>query len=492
MFVLLLQNHFKTSQDETNSFSYIWRETKHQVLRSFTNNLLEYNDEYINSTSRCKWLLLFLTAAIAEALPTFIHIFFMRPVYLHLPLIDDKARSQKINYHHDMTGRYHQRRRSKSSPHYRCTGCLLLSLVVFSIIALSGIFMLITIALGIKTKLFDPQKKIRAYAKELSFEYGHPSRMCHSIQPAQGELYKLHWEKAFELFRNHAPASVLNVMPEFGNVSENYYTNHTRSTVLLKYIRASYASFFPGFAMVRSGFSKRGTRYVLYSRIYKAGNDAIRENLAAASHSKARLSYKINKRTPSKIFTFVREPAERWVAGYNELEHRWGVQHTYNVSEKCIGCVFHTFPLGKNRVWAFLGDLLLMRLAREHEIQHVYPMSGILRAARNIDFVGRIETFDQDWNRVLKDFIGPIADGYTFNHSMGLHNSSGFEAQKHGLDLLNRSKGFAEILQHILFKDYACFGYKLRVPMEIDILKSQDPPPPQVKRDGVSIGENAT
>jgi len=393
----------------------------------------------------------------------------MRPYYHHLPLTDDKGRIKTKSYHYTMKVSTPGKRRIKSSSQHRCTGSLLLVVLFFSLVSLSGLLVMLSVAFGFNGRLFDPEARIRSMAKDYTFEYGQPSRRCHSVHPAQGELYKLHWEKAFGLFRSHAPRSVLDVMPEFGTIEENYYTNQTRTNILLKYLRASYASFFPGFTAVRSGFNKRGTHYVLYSRIYKAGNDAIRENLAAASHSRARLLYKVHRRSPSKIFTFVREPAERWVAGYNELEYRWGVEHTYNVSEKCTSCVFQRFPMGKNRVWAFLGDLLLMRLAQGYEIQHVYPMGGILRVARRLDFVGRIETFDQDWARVLKDFVGPVADGYTFNHSMGHHNSSGFEAQKFGLNVLNHSKGFAEILQHILFKDYACFGYPLRVPME-DIL----------------------
>lgn len=381
-------------------------------------------------------------------------------------MIDNAGMDQSKIRHHDLMIRSPKMRRHKSTTRHRCTGSLLLMVVVFSIITLSGLFVFISTTFGLKSRLFDPEAKIRAFAKDLKFENGLPSQLCHSVQPTQGELYKLHWEKAFALFRNHAPQTVLNVMPEFGTVDENFYTNGTRVTILLKYLRASYASFFPGFAAVRSGITKRGTHYVFYSRIYKAANDAIRENLAKASHSPARLMYRVHRRAPSRIFTFVREPAERWIAGYNELEHRWGVEHTYNVSEKCIGCVFHTFPMGKERVWAFLGDLLLMKLAKGYEIEHVYPMAGILRAARHIDFIGRVETFEQDWKKVLRDFVGPVADGYTFNHSMGLHNSSGYEAQKHGMNVLENSKGFTEILQHILFKDYACFGYPLRVSME--------------------------
>lgn len=391
----------------------------------------------------------------------------MRSVLVNVPLIVYEGNTKYIALGKDgKNGRSSRNRRGKSSNRYRCTGSLLLLLVLFSVTFVAGFFAILSSRLGLKKRFYDSEKRVRDVENALAFEHGKPSQMCHSFQPAMGDLYKRHWQKAFALFRNHAPKSVLKVMPEFGTETRNFYTNTTREEILLKYLRVSYSTFFPGFAVVRSWVTRRGTHYVFYSRIYKAGNDAIRENLAKASHSRARLMYRIYKGAPSKTFTFVREPAERWIAGYNELEHRWGVENTYNVSEKCPGCIFHTFPLGQERVWAFLGDLLLMKLAKAYEIEHVYPMSGILRASKALEFIGRIENFEQDWDTVLNVFIGPISDNYKFDHSLGVHNSSGYEAQQHGMRLLEHNPFFTEILQHILFKDYACFGYPLRVPMD--------------------------
>lgn len=395
----------------------------------------------------------------------------MRLIQATVPLIDEQYRVYYGTGIDEKVLRSPAGRKSKISVRNRWKGSMLLLVLLFTTVFLSGIIALVSPLSGIKIRLQN--SGAAELAKALSFRNGLPSPSCHSVRPALGLLYTFHWMQAFTLFRTHAPGEVLNRMPEFGTEAENFYTNATKKDVLSKYLRVRYSTFFPGFTAVRSRIQKPGMHYIYYSRIYKAGNDAIRENLAKASRSPARMVYRWSKRIPASIFTFVRDPAERWVAGYNELEHRWGVQQTYNVTKGCPKCSFHRFPLGENRVWAFLGDLLLMRLEKTFEIEHVYPMSGILRAMDKIDFVGRIERFDEDWDIVLRDFVGPIAKGYTFDHNLGLHNSSGYVAQKYGLQVLEQSTAFAKILQHILFKDYVCFGYPLRVPIDLFPEKSQ-------------------
>jgi len=298
---------------------------------------------------------------------------------------------------------------------------------------------------------------------------GLPSVGCHQDkQVALIENYVNHWRHAYRILQQHAPEEVLEMVPELANGTD-MFSDKNIENALRAYLKRSYAVFFPGFTMIRP--SKRSRqRAIYYSRVWKAGNDAIRCNLGEVAQVKP-YDYHRSLRTrrhmssTTKVVTFVREPSERWVAGYNELETRWMIERTYNVTDKCPKCIFPSLT-GQTRVWGFLTDLITMKLQNAFEIEHVYPESGIFRGMNKLDFVGRIENFDSDWNKFVREYFEETT--YRFNTSLGFHNSSMdmLGAKENGMTLLENSVPFAQILQHMLFKDYKCFGYPWRVPLD--------------------------
>eukprot|EP00889_Picochlorum_renovo_P000673 jgi/Picre1/27703/NNA_000667.t1 len=259
-----------------------------------------------------------------------------------------------------------------------------------------------------------------------------PSKGCFSRNDISSE-YMNHWKEAIKILQVHAPEAVKDRFPETLQKNESLviFPEGKGSELLRRYLRFRYSSFFPGYTILpKSPLAKlRQTMY--YSRVWKAGNDAIRENLARATHAKAVQSWRWLLRSKSHsvtIVTFVREPAERWVSAYNELQQR----------------------------------LINAELVDAFEIVHVYPESGMLKASPRFDFLGKIETFDKDWKRLMNTYVDNSK--YIFDSTLGQHNSSKdvMGARKAGLDLLEHSLPFVQILEHILFKDYRCFGYPLR------------------------------
>lgn len=292
-----------------------------------------------------------------------------------------------------------------------------------------------------------------------------PSKGCFSRADISSQ-YVNHWKEALRLLQVHAPETVKDRFPETLQKNESVviFPDGKGSELLRRYLRFRYSSFFPGYTILLRSPSAKLRQTMYYSRVWKAANDAIRENLARATNANAAQSWKWLLRSRSKsatIVTFVREPAERWVSAYNELQQRWVVENKYDVAKECPDCIFPHFD-GEERVWAFLVDLLTLKLVDAFEIVHVYPESGILRASPHFDFLGKIETFEKDWKRLMDKYVDNRE--YVFDSTLGQHNSSKdvMGARKAGLSLLEHSLPFVQILEHILFKDYRCFGYPMR------------------------------
>ena len=282
---------------------------------------------------------------------------------------------------------------------------------------------------------------------------GVPGERCFSVQRSLlTKMYLKAWAKAWELFKKQAPQEVQALSPYARN--ESFSVNDTRLKI---FIYARYTAFSSGLT-----FISENKLHVYYWRIYKAANDAIRKNLDALSKTKSILISKIPHKIPqnSFIFTFVRDPVDRWVAGYNELEHRW-IERNYNISDVCSTCLFPQFKLGSHeRVWAFLHDLLVTpQFAGLFEIEHVFPQTSGFHRVGKLDFMGRIERFDEDWNILLTKYIK--RPEYQWNASLGTHESSLDTAgtKKAASALVQTSNAFKEILSLLLFFDYSCLGY---------------------------------
>ncbi len=312
------------------------------------------------------------------------------------------------------------------------------------------------------------------------FVDGAPSPGCRRPLPT-GQLVA----QALDAFRIHAPASVMNSSIDFQEW-ESYVTGPESSKWRL--FTASFWRFQPGLTVVDIGDGTPNSPHlVTYIRIWKSANDFIRFNLVPAAGPGAmdvtgRLAPLISgrrggqmtrrkvgsHRLSSKVFTFVRSPISHFVSGYNEVEYRWthdfGNYSTDFIPEYCQskGCVFHKFPMGSTeRVWAFLGDLLLGKLALLREVGHVYAQLGALPKGLRIDFVGRLENFNEDWRHVLDTFIHADSDQHEceFDPSVGAHNSTNFEAGEAAKRLVANDPGFVRVLEELLVLEFMCWGY---------------------------------
>eukprot|EP00890_Picochlorum_soloecismus_P003154 jgi/Picsp_1/383/NSC_00381-R1_hypothetical protein AURANDRAFT_61141 [Aureococcus anophagefferens] len=283
---------------------------------------------------------------------------------------------------------------------------------------------------------------------------GLPSKGCFKqLRHVLVNEYVSRWSHSWEKLEKNAPRAILRASPF---LNDNYTLPASKVKM---FIATTYCCFSSGSSITAPPLNAR------YVRIYKAGNDAIRENMEKLGGKRRVLPRGRGTRIGANdiLFTFAREPAERWVAAYHELETRWFEENSINMTDKCPACIFPKFKRGsKDRVWAFLHDLLALQLNSMFEIEHVFPEAGILSRVPRLNFVGRLENFDKDWKALLHDHIQ--RPSYTWDPSLGKHNSSMdlFNTKKAGLDLLQHDAGFTDILETLLFKDYLCFGYPRR------------------------------
>ena len=260
--------------------------------------------------------------------------------------------------------------------------------------------------------------------------------------------------------------------------------------VILALVRTNaFWTFRPGLTIVDIGDgTPRSPHLVTYIRVWKSANDFIRFNMVKAAGPGAkdvstklgsfvaggrlrRRAVDVLQGRGSKVFTFVRSPISHFVSGYNEVEFRWmhefvGNYSTVVIPEHCQakGCVFHRFPIGStDRVWAFLGDLLLGKLALLREVQHVYPQLGALPRGLPLDYVGRLESFDADWRYVLDTYIRTHSGSpqeYEFDPRVGAHNSTNYEAGAAAKRLVESDVGFVKVLEELFVLEYMCWGYE--------------------------------
>ena len=86
-------------------------------------------------------------------------------------------------------------------------------------------------------------------------------------------------------------------------------------------------------------------------------------------------------------------------------------------------------------------------------------MSGVLRPGYNIGYLGKLESFDEDWKTINKLYKIDVP----INRSLGWHESSddpnGVKAAFK--DLFKRDVRYKKALCHLLYVDYVCFNYDL-------------------------------
>lgn len=141
-----------------------------------------------------------------------------------------------------------------------------------------------------------------------------------------------------------------------------------------------------------------------YRHVYKAAGMAIKKNLALLSH-KSSISFvdsawrtqnlcndlirKKNSSSPKPVlFTFVRDPMEKFIAGYTELASR-GVIDAFRGSK--VGTVEHAM--------LFLDNVFHGSCDNGHVLLQVQSMMGPACESR-FDFIGKVEGFKPHWHKL--------------------------------------------------------------------------------------------
>ncbi|CAE7528872.1 unnamed protein product [Symbiodinium natans] len=187
-----------------------------------------------------------------------------------------------------------------------------------------------------------------------------------------------------------------------------------------------------------------GAQSVYYRHVWKAAGQTIFRNLERMSTPilQAGLRYPEfckdfqadrSMKKPGISFTFVRDPLSRFFSGYAEIEHRLaaGFADYLHLQDDLQPFARGTRERGRAFLEAFL------RNAINHD-GHVKPQSEFLAALGNCgvatDFVGKTESFQQDWARLVASLGCPAAP---FDGSLGLHPNDA-----HDKEALQRGIGF--------------------------------------------------
>eukprot|EP00316_Scyphosphaera_apsteinii_P013234 CAMPEP_0119301350 /NCGR_PEP_ID=MMETSP1333-20130426/3150_1 /TAXON_ID=418940 /ORGANISM="Scyphosphaera apsteinii, Strain RCC1455" /LENGTH=209 /DNA_ID=CAMNT_0007303405 /DNA_START=631 /DNA_END=1260 /DNA_ORIENTATION=+ len=100
-----------------------------------------------------------------------------------------------------------------------------------------------------------------------------------------------------------------------------------------------------------------------------------------------------------------------------------------------------------------------------HDANHMLPMSGIFARGWRVSGIGRLDTIQQDWPRILHEsgFITHEDFNASFDSNAGLHESSAdpLRARATLIALLQEQPDLLRKLCHRLAYDYHCFEYKL-------------------------------
>lgn len=198
-----------------------------------------------------------------------------------------------------------------------------------------------------------------------------------------------------------------------------------------------------------------------YIRLWKCANNAIFCNLQRLAHDPTVVGS--DNDVSSLSFSFVRDPLSRFVSAYAEINFQLYRQH---------GCTrqsasFLEYPLNSHaRAKAFIKDVLNGNMNPECWIsRNVFSLLGQLRQYAKlhapIDFVGRLESFERDWDR-LQSVSGVYFSSW--DSGCGLHaatNDTSIHSDRKAMSEVIHTQGNFLLALHcaVLLPDYECLGY---------------------------------
>lgn len=225
---------------------------------------------------------------------------------------------------------------------------------------------------------------------------------------------------------------------------------------------------------------------VTFVMIWKCANDAIRKNLMAyeanrpvlnprnasqklidkkeshkASEFRRKIGDQFGLKSPPKSFSFAREPISHFISGISEYywrNYKNSRISTEELQRKLNGMLEFT-QLNEKK------DSIKER-SRKYILWHFFAMAGILKQDYNIGYLGKLESFDEDWGIINRLYNVNV----TINRTLGWHESSddpnGVKAAFK--DLFKRDIRYKKALCQLLYIDYVCFNYELPSECQIE------------------------
>lgn len=257
----------------------------------------------------------------------------------------------------------------------------------------------------------------------------------------------------------------------------NASTPHQKCTVA----RANkYKLFLESFGEVAVGVGLQNDaqkHYALYEAVWKAANDNIRANMLSKTWSDKEVEYYKEKRNFKQhhAFTFVREPVARFESAIREYFVRCPkeldlVSHHPMIENNSTTAVSEVSP-------AFIAaelDRILDTCNARHcsafqfiPQRHMFPQSAMLtfweRKHMYPQFIGHLETFDQDWHAVDAHFG---VEDHVYDKTLGGHESNTrFYGIKESLaQLFEEQPAYLRAVCILNFFDFHCFDYKFPPP----------------------------
>lgn len=268
-------------------------------------------------------------------------------------------------------------------------------------------------------------------------------------------------------------SSASGMAKQWGKARKELGISESLPSDLMKLARRFYSISFGALTISNDG------KPLTYVMIWKCANDAIRKNLMSFEDSrpvrnpkrvsqkvlskreskssveyKKKLSAQFGLDKPPKAFTFAREPISHFISGLSEYywrNYKQSVISTEELKAKLDG-MFAFTQLNERRD-------SIMNKWQKYILWHFFAMSGILKPQFNIGYLGKLESFEEDW-QIVNNLYGT---DIKINHSLGWHESSddpnGVKAAFK--DLFKRDIRYKRALCQLLLMDYVCFNYKL-------------------------------